>query len=659
MESPAFQARSEELKRKFIRYCRQLPVVGFNSSRYDLNLIKGSLFPQLGFGAQDEHSLVIRKNNSYTAVGATVLRFLDISNYVAPGFSYSQFLKAFGVEESKSYFPYEWFDDPVKLDFPALPPYEAFFSKLKQCNVLDEGEGKEAGRARHEELQNVWRERGMTSFRDFLVYYNNLDTGPMVVAIEKMQRFYFDRCIDLFKIAVSVPGIARHMLYKTAAQANVSFSSVRPGHEDLHYLIRKNIVGGPAIIFTRQHEAGKTMLRNDPSRPCTKILGYDANSLYLSNIDGYHPTGDYVRRFAPDFSPEFRGNRRDMFHWLDYVSLTENITIWHQRNHGEVKIGRYRVDGFQPGTKNVFEYDGCYVHGCPDCQLGPTAWREKKQTETRERREWLERNSYSVRVMKEHEFKRLIRTQPALESFVSDRLPPFYRRHRGASRTETILDAVRKGPEHFFGFLEVDIRVPDHLTEHFSEMCPIFTNTDIPFAEFGDFMQAHVRQYRLSERPRRLLVGGLSASRILLSSELLRWYLNHGLAVTKLYQVVEYVPVRCFRSFVREVTEARRAGDADPSTKVIADTWKLIGNSSYGSVIMDKEKFLNVKYYTDPWRAQEAVNSPNFRKLEEISDNLYEISSCKASLRLDLPIQIGFQILQLAKLRMLEFITIA
>ena len=70
---------------------------------------------------------------------------------------------------------------------------------------------------------------------------------------------------------------------------------------------------------------------------------------------------------------------------------------------------------------------------------------------------------------------------------------------------------------------------------------------------------------------------------------------------------------------------------------------------------MDKEKYLKIKYYRDVWRTQNAINSPSFQKLEEISDELFEVSTCKSSLRLDLPIQIGFQILQLAKLRMLEF----
>ena len=42
------------------------------------------------------------------------------------------------------------------------------------------------------------------------------------------------------------------------------------------------------------------------------------------------------------------------------------------------------------------------------------------------------------------------------------------------------------------------------------------------------------------KRPRRLLVSGLKAEKVLLSSPLLRWYMEHGLEVTRVYQCLEY-----------------------------------------------------------------------------------------------------------------------
>jgi hypothetical protein len=138
--------------------------------------------------------------------------------------------------------------------------------------------------------------------------------------------------------------------------------------------------------------------------------------------------------------------------------------------------------------------------------------------------------------------------------------------------------------------VEVDIEVPEQWglefegtksspKEYFEEMCPIFCNTEVGFDDIGEHMQAHVWEHDLSDKPRRLLVGGTKARQILLATPLLKWYLDHGLVVTKIYQVVEYRKMACFDEFVQEVSEARRAGDARKELAIIADTMKLIGNS--------------------------------------------------------------------------------
>ena len=57
-------------------------------------------------------------------------RFLDIINYLGPGTSYDKWVKAYGRENTKSWFPYEWFDSPDKLDFPGIPLYFNWYSKL-------------------------------------------------------------------------------------------------------------------------------------------------------------------------------------------------------------------------------------------------------------------------------------------------------------------------------------------------------------------------------------------------------------------------------------------------------------------------------------------------------------------------------------------------
>ena len=144
---------------------------------------------------------------------------------------------------------------------------------------------------------------------------------------------------------------------------------------------------------------------------------------------------------------------------------------------------------------------------------------------------------------------------------------------------EQILSEVRN--ERLFGCVEVDIRVPDHLKEKFSVMCPIFKNTEISRDDIGDFMKANAEEHNIMTQPRRSLIGSMKGDKILLATPLLKWYLEHGLEVTKVYQVVEFTPEPCFKPFGDAVSDARRAGDGDPRKAIIADTMKLVSGYAF------------------------------------------------------------------------------
>jgi len=207
------------------------------SAKYDLNLIKQKLAKHLKMHKQ-EHGFVVKKSNAYACITTDRFRFLDISHFLAPGNSYAGFLKAYRVEEAKGFFPYEWLDDVAKLNQTHLPPHEAFYSGLKESNISE---------TEYAFCQKVWSDEGMTVFRDFLVWYNNLDVGPFVTAVGRLQTFYFEKGIDVFKVAMSVPGVARQFLFKSAREKSAEFSLIDPNNADLYDTIKQNIVGGKSI----------------------------------------------------------------------------------------------------------------------------------------------------------------------------------------------------------------------------------------------------------------------------------------------------------------------------------------------------------------------------------------------------------------------------
>ena len=280
-----------KLLNELTRFCNVVPVLGFNSSKYDLNLIKRKLFKLMDVYVNT--ASVIKKGNSYLCIQTDLFRFLDISNYLAPGFSYSQFLKAYEVNITKSFMCYEWLDSVSKLDYPCLPGIECFYSSVKKCNVLEEeylayenskDKSKLSPPKTAEEnyamLQEEWRKHNMKTFRDFLIYYNNLDTYPFVQAVQKLLDFYHSINIEPFTQIVSLPGIARKLLFNNIDHENI-FALFDRKTEELYSLFDNNIVGGPSIVFCRYHETDKTSIRShiykEEARLCKIIKGFDCN----------------------------------------------------------------------------------------------------------------------------------------------------------------------------------------------------------------------------------------------------------------------------------------------------------------------------------------------------------------------------------------------
>ena len=277
------------------------------------------------------------------------------------------------------------------------------------------------------------------------------------------------------------------------------------------------------------------------------------------------------------------------------------IYIRHQLNNTEKRIGgrKLPVDGFHAQTQTVYQFHGCYWHGQEfnDKRKKPMA---ELLEETRANTEYIKSKGCRVVEMWECEWRDMKKTNRELQRFIATEVRRLLDQVKVMSPAR-ILSEVRN--ERLFGCVEVDIRVPDHLKEKFSEMCPIFKNTEISRDDIGDFMKAYAEEHNIMAQPRHSLIGSMKGEKILLATPLLKWYLEHGLEVTKVHQVIEFTPEPCFKPFGDAVSDARRAGDADPSKAIIADTMKLVsccfvvGNKGReGKHFMDRKKLTQILF---------------------------------------------------------------
>ena len=179
---------------------------------------------------------------------------LDIIYFIGGATSLDSFLNAYETSETKGFFPYEWFDCPSKLDLEQLPPYTAFFSRLRNQNPLETeyrkfknlicrgytehnalkelklGSVPPTGEENYSGLLAVWKSEKMRTFKDFLKWYNNKDVVPTLEALQKMMKFYHDRGIDMLKLGCTLPNLANICLHSST---NAKFYPFTENDRDL------------------------------------------------------------------------------------------------------------------------------------------------------------------------------------------------------------------------------------------------------------------------------------------------------------------------------------------------------------------------------------------------------------------------------------------
>ena len=126
----------------------------------------------------------------------------------------------------------------------------------------------------------------------------------------------------------------------------------------------------------------------------------------------------------------------------------------------------------------------------------------------------------------------------------------------------------------------------------------------------------------------RKLVGALLTQKILLDVPLLKWYLYHGLNTTTVHRTTVNVPQKIFTFFVNKVTENRGKGDQNSEQALLAEVFKLLGNSSFGKVIDALERHTIMKYTRSESALRKDLRSVWFQDLEEIGEPIdYHLSS--------------------------------
>ena len=472
----------------------------------------------------------------------------------------------------------------------------------------------------------------MTTFKDFLQWYNNKDVVPTLEAMQKMVQFYHQKEIDMLKLGCTLPNLANTFLHKSTKEKVYPFCE---SDRDLCEKIREDMTGGPLILFTRKAVVDETFIR-DSSNVCKSIVGIDASQLYPYSICQDMPTGWYTRwEFDSDMQKfKTRHNRSRNFEnmVMSYYQETrpECRTESFHTSGNQKKIDCFNVDGYCNHCKTVFEAMGCFYHFCPCQETRPSLSDEdiERGNKRREmddlRREYIREKGYKIEEMWECEWWQNFKTNEKIKNHIRSNFP-----YKRPISTDSLLEKIRNGSLN--GYIQCDLVVPDKLKAKFSNFPPIFKNTEVGRNDIGEYMQSYAIENDLLKHPQRMLISSFKLENSSINTPLFNFYMELGLQCTKVYRFVQYLPRKCFNKFVQSVVDARREGDENPLSGVVAETMKLLGNSSYGYQIMDRSRHTITKYLNDE-KTHKAINEHLFKRLNTVQKDLYKIELVESTI---------------------------
>ena len=141
--------------------------------------------------------------------------------------------------------------------------------------------------------------------------------------------------------------------------------------------------------------------------------------------------------------------------------------------------------------------------------------------------------------------------------------------------------------------------MPEELKNTFANFPPIFRKTNVGRHDIGLLMKDYAEEDGLLCQLRKLLTSSYFPENGTLITPLLLFCLDLGLVCKKICRFVDYIPVKCFNNLEQPAVNARREADENPNSSVVAETMKLLANSTNGYQFIDRSRHTVTKFLSE------------------------------------------------------------
>ena len=251
----------------------------------------------------------------------------------------------------------------------------------------------------------------MSSFKDFLRWYNNTDVVPTLAALQKMIAFYHDKGIHMLKLGCTLPNLANICLHQsTNANSIPSQKEIRnywKNFEKISMVDHLLFLQAKQLLTKLFSESPQTfanlLLRLMPTNStCTRCVNPCPPVFIRVGISIQKPVDSHLGKTRPVALKIWSCL---VFNVQDLIVKFRASTLQADRR----KKNCFSVDGFCSHCNTVFEAMGCFYHFCPCQELLSSLTEEdikhgsRKKENDELRRSYMQEKSFTVIEIRECE----------------------------------------------------------------------------------------------------------------------------------------------------------------------------------------------------------------------------------------------------------------
>jgi len=181
---------------------------------------------------------------------------------------------------------------------------------------------------------------------------------------------------------------------------------------------------------------------------------------------------------------------------------------------------------------------------------------------------------------------------------------------------------------------EVDIEIPEHVHDLFNAYPPLPEKEIPPGSKFP-----------------KLLATLTNKKNYVIHYRVLQFVVSHGCRLTSVHRVIRFQQSPWLEPFISINNEKRKIAKNEFAKQL----WKLTNNANYGKTVECVRKRINLRMVTEWSMAEKLISQPSYMSHIIYDENLVAILRRRMEIFFNKPLYAGFVILEMAKLKMLQF----